>query len=193
MQTKTYITARQLLRDSFELGIKILESGFKPSFIIGVWRGGTPVGIAVQELLEFCGVPSDHISIRTSSYTGIGQRNNRVRVHGLDYIVDNINAEDSLLIIDDVHDTGLSIQEIIRQLKLKCRKNTPEQIRVATLYFKPENSRVDFKPDYYLHATNEWLIFPHELAGLNRHEVETLKPDISHIKHWLVEHAKIND
>ncbi len=193
MQNKTYITARQLLRDSFELGIKILESGFRPSFIIGVWRGGTPVGIAVQELLEFCGVPSDHISIRTSSYTGIGKRKNRVRVHGLDYIVDNINAEDSLLIIDDVHDTGHSIQEIIRQIKLKCRKNTPEQIRVATLYFKPEISRVDFEPDYYIHATNDWLIFPHELAGLNQYEVNANKPDIDHIKSWLLEHAKTND
>jgi hypothetical protein len=191
MTNKIYITAQQLLRDSFELGIKILESDFKPSFIIGVWRGGTPIGIAVQELLEFSGVASDHISVRTSSYNGIGKRNNKVRVHGLGYIVKTINAEDSLLIIDDVHDTGRSVQEIIRQLKRKCRKNTPKEIRVATLYFKPDCNEVDFQPDYYLHATNDWLIFPHELAGLSQSEVNCEKPDIDHIKRWLLEHGQM--
>jgi len=192
MTNKIYITAQQLLRDSFELGIKILESDFKPSFIIGVWRGGTPVGIAVQELLEFCGVASDHISVRTSSYTGIGKRNSKVRVHGLGYIVKTINAEDSLLIIDDVHDTGRSVQEIIRQLKRKCRKNSPKQIRVATLFFKPDSNEVDFQPDYYLRATNDWLIFPHELAGLSQSEVNQEKPDIDHIKRWLFERGQMD-
>ena len=49
---KTYINAQSLLEDSFRLGMQILESGFRPSFIVGIWRGGTPVGIAVQELLD---------------------------------------------------------------------------------------------------------------------------------------------
>ena len=48
---KTYITADELLLDSFRLGVQIHNSGFKPDFIVGVWRGGTPVGIAIQEIL----------------------------------------------------------------------------------------------------------------------------------------------
>ena len=191
MTDKVYITAQELLRDSYSLGIKIIESGFKPSFIIGVWRGGTPVGIAIQELLEYCGNPSDHISIRTSSYTGIGKRDNTVRVHGLDYIVKNINADDRLLIVDDVHDTGLSIQEIIYQIKHKCRKNTPNEIKIATVYYKPENNQVDFVPDYYIHATNGWLIFPHELVGLGPTEITNNKPGIEHIKDWLINHVPV--
>ena len=69
--TKKYIDAQTLLDDSYKLGLKVLDSGCRPNYIIGVWRGGTPVGIAVQELLDFFDVKSDHISIRTSSYTGI--------------------------------------------------------------------------------------------------------------------------
>ena len=69
---KLYITADELLSDSFQLGLKILDSGYRPTHIVGIWRGGTPVGIAVQEILDFCGVKTDHISIRTSHYTGIG-------------------------------------------------------------------------------------------------------------------------
>ena len=71
MEKKRYLTAQELLNDSFELGLSIFKSGFKPSFIIAVWRGGTPVGIAVQEMLDHLGVKTDHISIRTSSYYGI--------------------------------------------------------------------------------------------------------------------------
>jgi hypoxanthine phosphoribosyltransferase len=51
-EDKRYLTAQELLNDSFELGLRIFKSGFRPSFIIGVWRGGTPVGIAVQEILD---------------------------------------------------------------------------------------------------------------------------------------------
>ena len=67
---KHFISAESLLRDSFVLARQIFDSGFRPDFIVGVWRGGAPVGIAVQEFLEFQGIPSDHIAIRTSSYTG---------------------------------------------------------------------------------------------------------------------------
>jgi len=124
--TKVWISPQQLLEDSLELGRQILDSDFRPNFIVGVWRGGTPVGIAVQELLDFFGVETDHISIRTSSYRGM-QRNEAasVRVHGLDYITQKMNAEDSLLIVDDVFDTGLSVKAIIDKLKSRCRRNLP--------------------------------------------------------------------
>ena len=122
---KTYISAQSLLEDSFHLGMRILESGFRPSFIVGVWRGGTPVGIAVQELLDFFGVETDHIAIRTSFYKGIGRTASRIRIHGMQYIIDNVNADQSLLIVDDVFDTGLSIDAVISHLGRKSRRNAP--------------------------------------------------------------------
>ena len=51
---KLFIDSNQLLEDSFQLAWKVYESGFKPNYIVGVWRGGAPVGIAVQELLHVC-------------------------------------------------------------------------------------------------------------------------------------------
>ncbi|MBT8367479.1 MAG: hypoxanthine phosphoribosyltransferase, partial [Deltaproteobacteria bacterium] len=79
MEKKIYISAQELLSDSFELGVRIFMSGFRPSFIVGVWRGGTPVGIAVQEILDHLGVKTDHIATRTSSYFGIDKQKKRVR------------------------------------------------------------------------------------------------------------------
>ncbi len=176
MSDKLYLTAQSLLEDSLKLGAQILNSDFRPDFIVGVWRGGTPVGIAVQELLERYGVHTDHISIRTSSYKGMEREKGSVRVHGLDYIIDNVNAEHSLLIIDDVFDTGLSVEAIIDTIKLKARRNTPNQIRVATAYFKPLKNRTKIKPDYYIHETDEWLVFPHEMDGLTDDEIKQFKP-----------------
>lgn len=179
MVEKEFISAQQLLEDSFRLGIKIFESGFRPNYIVGIWRGGTPVGIAVQELLDYFGVKTDHIAIRTSSYEGIDRKKKEIRVHGLDYISDNINYEDRLLIVDDVFDTGLSIASVLDSLKTKSRKNTPGDIRIATTYFKPENRKTDFSPEYYIHETSNWLIFPHELDGLSNGEMEKYKPEVS--------------
>ena len=171
---KTYVSAESLYRDSFELGLNILRSKFKPKFIAGVWRGSTPTGIAVQEILDFYGVDTDHIAIRTSSYIGM-QQQKEVKVHGLEYIVSNINADDSMLIVDDVFDSGRSIQAIIDRLKEKCRRNTPEVIKVATVYYKPERNVTNITPDYFMHETDEWLVFPHELKDLSRDEIKTHK------------------
>ena len=60
MPPRIYITAQQLLEDSFRLGANIYQSGFRPDFIVGIWRGGTPVGIAVQELLDYHDIKTDH-------------------------------------------------------------------------------------------------------------------------------------
>ncbi len=175
---KVYISAQQLLEDSLELGRQILASGFRPDYIVGVWRGGTPVGIMVQELLDFYGVQTDHISIRTSSYAGMSRRENNVRVHGLSYLTQKMNAEDSLLIVDDVFDTGLSVKAILEKLRERARKNLPLDVRVATAYYKPGKNRTDFEPDYCSHKSDDWLVFPHEMDGLSLDEITKNKPHL---------------
>ena len=171
---KKYVTAQELLDDSFELGLQILKSGFRPKFIVGVWRGGTPTGIAVQEILDYYGVDTDHIAIRTSSYIGM-QQQKEVKVHGLEYIVNNINAEDSLLIVDDVFDSGRSIAATIDHLKAKCRRNTPDVIKIATVFYKPARNVTELQPDFYCHETDDWLVFPHELSDMSKEEIKKHK------------------
>ena len=175
---KLFINSESLIEDSFKLAWQVYEDGYRPNYIIGVWRGGTPIGIAVQEFFSVLGVPSDHIAIRTSHYQGIDERGSDVKVYGLNYIIKQVESEDSLLIVDDVHDTGISIEKIVADLKAACKKNTPE-IRIATPYFKPSKNRTNREPDYYLYETNKWLVFPHELAGLSLSEIKANKPEVS--------------
>lgn len=178
---KIFITAEQLLRDSFVLASNILQSGFRPDYIVGIWRGGTPVGIAVQEFLDYAGVETDHIAIRTSHYTGIDQTTRNVQVHGLGYLIRKVNKQDSLLIVDDVFDTGMSIDAVLVEILKRARLNMPGDIRIATPWYKPSKNKTERVPNYFIHETARWLVFPHELTGLTHEEVCRGKPEIADI------------
>lgn len=180
---KVFIDAEELLLDSYRLAIQIYESGFRPDFIIGLWRGGSPVGIAVQDCLEYLGVETDHISVRTSyqgmsSYSDMIEKEGNIRVHGLQYVFDNLNSSDALLIVDDVYSTGLSVKAVIDRLSEKMRKNLPEDVRIATPWTKPDKNRSGRLADYFLHETDNWLVFPYELDGLTLDEIRVNKPEL---------------
>jgi len=85
-----------------------------------------------------------------------------------------------LLIVDDVFDTGLSVQAIIEKIRGRARRNSPEQIKVATAYFKPKKNKTNLIPDFYTHETEQWLVFPHEVDGLTRDEIRKHKPYLDH-------------
>ena len=186
MVKKTFVEEETLLNDAFCMAVSVYESGFAPTFIVGIWRGGSSVGIYVQECLQFLGVESDHISIRTS-YAGLpGYQKSvddpsSIRVHGLQYLLENLNTDDRLLLVDDVFNSGYSIEAVITELQQKLRLNMPTEIRVATPYFKPERNKTGRSPDYYVHEVDEWLVLPYEMQGLSRDEIMNNKPSMAHI------------
>lgn len=176
---KNFITSQSLLEDSFRLAAMVYEDGFRPDFIIGIWRGGAPIGIAVQEFFEFKNTPTDHIAVRTSSYYGINKQSKEIRVHGLHYLVENANADDKLLIVDDVFDSGRSVDALINQVRKLMRLNMPKDIRIACPWYKPQNNKTEIVPDYYVNQSDEWLVFPHEIAGLSEKEVREGKTELA--------------
>ena len=178
MTQKTYLDAQQLLEESFQLAANVYRSGFRPSFIVAIWRGGAPMGIAMQELLAYRGIDSDHIAIRTASYHNIDEQADNVEVYSLSYLIKKMSADDRLLIVDDVFDTGRSIEAVIAKLKVMMRRNLPTDIRVAVPYYKPDRNKTSRVPDYYLHETEQWLKFPHSLEGLTIEEVRENRPEL---------------
>jgi uncharacterized protein len=173
---KRFVSAQDLLRDSFELGRRVAASQFHPTCVVGLWRGGAPVAIAVHEVLEYHGYKCDHAAIRTSAYTSMDQKGNHVRLHGLEYLACNLCAEDALLIVDDVFDSGRTADTLVSNLQRRCRSNVPRQIRIATVYYKPARNQTKLKPDYYVRETDDWLVFPHELHDLTGAEILENKP-----------------
>ena len=74
----------------------------------------------------------------------------------------------------------MSINQVIKNLKKACKKNTPI-IKIATPYYKPLNNKTEIEPDYYIHKSNKWLVFPHELEGLDIDEIKKNKPEMNNL------------
>ena len=196
---RNYVAADDLLLDSFQLARNIFESGFKPDFLVGLWRGGSAVGIAVQEGLEYFGVDTDHIAIRTSyqgqpSYSEMVDRAEAIRAHGLRYLHERVSAHHSMLIVDDVYSTGSSVNAVVAQL------NRILEMELATVVYYTHyafmvygHARIPIRgwfndqatesltirpPDFYVHETADWLILPYELCGLSIEELRANKTEI---------------
>ncbi len=176
---KIFLDEDTLIEESFQLATQIMASDFKPTFIVGLWRGGSSVGIYVQECLQTLGIKTDHISIRTSyggfdSYHDQDSVNQPIHVHGLTYLVKQLNADDKLLIVDDMYRSGKNADAVINELKVRLKRNMPSDVRIATVWKKaslPEN----IGPDYFVNQTDDWVVFPYELQGLSLEEIKAHK------------------
>lgn len=161
-----HIKPDKLLIDSFKLGKKIYESGFIPTRAISLWRGGTPIGLGVGEYYRLKGHILSHTTIATASYTGINA-SNEVIIKGLEHLIKVIAREDNLLIIDDIYDSGSTINAIIETIKKTARMNTPKNIAVGCIHYKMRKRNFDY-PVIYLEEIEEkvWISYPHEISDL---------------------------
>jgi hypoxanthine phosphoribosyltransferase len=176
---KIFLDEDTLIEESFQLATQIMASDFKPTFIVGLWRGGSSVGIYVQECLQTLGVNTDHISIRTSyggfdSYHQQDHVEQPIYVHGLTYLVKKLNADDKLLIVDDMYRSGKNAQAVIDELKRRLKRNMPADVRIATVW-KKASLPINTGPDYYVNQTDDWVVFPYELQGLSLEEIKEHK------------------
>ena len=192
--SERFIAADDLLLDSFQLAANIYEADFEPDFLVGLWRGGSAVGIAVQEGLDYFGTKTDHIAIRTSytgapGYSQLVNKADAIRVHGMQYLLENLSAHHSLLIVDDVYSTGSSVNAVIKQLARKTRRNLPQDIRIATVWYRPTEKTLR-TPDYFVHETDDWLVLPYELSGFSIDELRKNRPEMLGLIDRLAPHVK---
>ena len=93
----------------------------------------------------------------------------------------NLNVDDKLLFVDDVCGSGHTLDVVLSRLKMRLKRNTPNEIKIATIWNKPEKRRTEIEPDFYVHETNDWLVLPYELNGLSDEEISKEKPIISEL------------
>lgn len=172
---KRYITPEILTEMSFKLGAMVYMDGFVPDYIIALWRGGTPIGCHVHELFEYKGIFVDHIAIRTSSYVGM-DNSGGVAVHAMKYVTKNLKPGAKILIVDDVFESGKTVMAVLEKITRESGISFGDlQIRVATLFYKPKGNKTYIKPSYYLEETDRWLVFPHEVEGMDLEEIRQSK------------------
>jgi len=168
---KLYVSANSLLRDSYKLARMVMDSKFNPDIIVFVCRGGSPVGIALHEFLNYHGIKSDPIPIRTMAYKDISDINKRIQVDNLGYLKDNVSSSTKMLLVDDVWDTGRTMEALKKKLKELLKDNLPKDLRIGTVYFKTGKNETDDTPDYHIHETDSWIVFPHELYKIKLDEI----------------------
>ncbi len=169
---KDYIGPAALLRDSFLLAARIHASGFQPDVLLVIWRGGTPIGIVIHEFLRYRGIHPYHAALKSESYTGIGE-SEEPRIEHLDSVMAFIRPDSHVLLIDDIFDTGRTVAKVRELLRVR----TPH-VKIATLFYKESRGVTDLVPDFYLHKTENWIVFPHELMDLTLAEVREKDPFI---------------
>lgn len=162
-----HIAPEDFLLDTFRLGRKVYDTGFRPKHVLSIWRGGTPVGLGVDAFFRTRGLFLNHTTIATESYTGI-QEQGAVTLKGLEHVVEVVCREDGLLLVDDVLESGRTIQSVIDYLRRRTRANMPRDIRVATVHRKPEKVEFDGAPVITLQdlPASVWIDYPHELSDL---------------------------
>ena len=177
---KLFPTEQDQILDGFRLGRRVFESGFRPTFLLGLWRGGSIVGMVVQECLATLGVETDHFALRTSyegpeEYFQTMRERGSIRVRGSQYLTENVNVTDRLLIVDDVFASGRHVRAVVDLLKSRLKRNMPAELRVATTWYRPSGDQGE-APDYFVHSTDRWIVLPWELKGLSLDEIARHKP-----------------
>src|SRR5437867_11998195 len=129
------------------LADQVAADGFQPDFILGISRGGLLVAGALAYAL---GVKNT-FTMNVEFYTGIDERLDMPMI--LPPVPDLVDfAETSVLIADDVADTGATLK-LVQEF---CEGKVAE-VRCAVLYEKPRST---VKCEYVWRRTDRWITFP---------------------------------
>jgi len=104
------------------------------------------------ELFKYITLMETEITfVKLSSYDGIKTTGNVKQLIGLN---DNIEGR-TVVILEDIVDTGLTIDYTVKQLQSK----QPDEIIIATLFFKPDALVKNVQPDYVgMEITDDFIV-----------------------------------
>ena len=140
-----------------KLAIQIHESGFKPTMLIGIMRGGAPI---IDVLSRVFKLKCAYLAVE--SYSGMGtedQQGELVFSREISSTVQDMGGK--LLLCDDLSDTGVTLKKSINWLyKYPSIKNI-ESIKTAVLWKKKDST---YEPDYCAQRldSNPWIVQPFE-------------------------------
>jgi len=148
---------------SEKLAEMVVESGFKPDVVVAVSRGGFAPARILCDLLDI----KKLASVKVEYYTSVGVRGKEpVIVYPLNADVKGL----SVLVVDDVADSGYSLLKA----KTHVEEKGASEVRTATLHYKPWSV---IKPDYYVDETEDWVVYPWEVAETVRDLYSKLKSE----------------
>lgn len=141
-------TIDEIYNDIAKIAQEIKSKNIQIDLIVGISRGGL---IPARFLSDFLLIPDIKI-VAAGFYLGPKQRMDKPVI--ISPITETLSGK-TVLLVDDVADTGETIIEVEKHLKEKGVK----KVYIAVIYKKPWNKA---KVDFYVKETKAWVIFPWE-------------------------------
>ena len=140
------------------LAVQIYDSGYKPTLLVGIMRGGAPM---IDVLSRVFKIKCAYLAVE--SYSGDGtedQQGELVFSREMSSTVQEMKG--NILLCDDLSDTGVTLNKSIDWLKkYPPLKNNIKEIKTAVLWKKKVST---FEPDFCAEKlnSNPWIVQPFE-------------------------------
>ena len=181
---KEFLPYNKMRDNAIKLSYRIFQDGFIPDVIYVSLRGGAYLGNIISEYFKAIrrnDRPVFYAAVVARSYTDIRQQD-QVMVDGWTYDPDYLRNGDKILLVDDIYDTGRTINHLA---EIIMQKGIPRKdIRIAVHDYKyfsyiPDSEQLPLVPDYYCRkhtipdpAGDYWIHYAsHELIGLTPEEL----------------------
>ncbi len=197
---KEFISSDTIRDAGLKLAHKMyVEDGFVPDIIYVSLRGGAYMGNVISEYYKMVrkrtgGRPVFYAAVVARSYSDV-RAQSKIMVDGWTYSPNHLRAGDRILIVDDIFDTGNTVNELT---SLIMEHGIPrEDIKVAVFDYKvpmyKTQDPLPIQPDYWCrrhvmnHESEEaWIHYMcHEMVGLTSEEIDEqyTDPEVRAILH----------
>ena len=186
---KDFLPYDTVRNNALNLAYRIHQDGFIPDVIYILLRGGAYIGNVISEYFKIIkkdGRPVFYAAVVARSYTDIRQQD-RIMVDGWTYAPAYLRNGDRVLLVDDIYDTGRTVNHLA---EIIMEKGIPrEDLKIAVHDYKiltHSDILLPIQPDYYCRKHevasadhDVWIHYmSHELVGLSEDEINCNYPMI---------------
>lgn len=183
---KEFLPFETVRNDALKIAHKIYKDGFIPDVIYCSLRGGAYMANVISEYFKILSKekgfhPALYAGVVARSYSDIAQHT-KVYIDGWTYPPENLRPGDKILLVDDIFDSGRTINSLVETL-MNSRGFSRNDIKVVVhdyKYFTYLDEQLPIQPDYYCRKfeitkpeENRWIHYmSHELVGLTQEELQ---------------------
>ncbi len=179
---KEFLPFNTVRNDAIKLAHKICQDGFIPDVLYCPLRGGAYMANMISEYFKLVckdRKPVLFAAVVARSYTDV-RKHSAVHIDGWTYSPDHLRSGDKILLVDDIYDSGRTLNFLVETL---IEKGVPrEDIKVVVHDYKHFTYREELPvvPDYWCRKfeitkpeEDRWIHYmSHELVGLSQDDLE---------------------